>query len=99
MLEELPEDTGADATRLLCDLYVRTGKGTKAVDVARKAFARNRENYSPVFEVAQTLIEGGEAESGLKLVSEIREAMMAADDFDRLNRVLSMASCSQRRWA
>lgn len=93
LLEDLPESAAsADATRLRCDLYVRTGKSAKAVEVARKAFERNRENYSPVFEVAQTLVEGGEAESGLQLVSEIREAMMAADDFDRLNRVLSMAS-------
>ncbi len=92
LLEDLPEEAGADATRLRCDLYVRTGKSAKAVQVAKKAFARNPENYSPVFEVSQTLVEGGEVESGLALVSEIREAMMAASDFERLNRVLSMAA-------
>jgi tetratricopeptide (TPR) repeat protein len=93
LLEGVPEESaGAEATRLLCDLYVRTGKSAKAVEIAKRAFARNRENYSAVYEISQTLIEGGEAEAGLQLVGEIREAMMAAGDSERLNRVLSMAA-------
>jgi tetratricopeptide (TPR) repeat protein len=93
LLEELPEEAaGAETTRLLCDLYLRSGKGGRAVEVARKTLARQPDNYSVVFEIAQTLIEGGEADAGLSLVGEIREAMMAASDFERLNRALSISA-------
>jgi tetratricopeptide (TPR) repeat protein len=93
LLEGVPEESAAaEATRLLCDLYVRTGQSAKAVEIAKKAFARNPEHYSAVYDISQTLIEGGEAEAGLQLVGEIREAMMAAGDFERLTRALSMAA-------
>ncbi|MBI3484460.1 MAG: tetratricopeptide repeat protein [Acidobacteria bacterium] len=80
---------GADTTQLLVEFYIQAQKPDRAVELARKVFAASPDRFSAVYDVAVHLLDGGEPARALELVSEIREPMLAAADYDRLTQVLN----------
>jgi len=93
LLEGLPEVAeGIEGARYLSELYLQSGQAQRSVELAKKLLARAPENHGPVYDIAQALLEGGEAEGGFSLVAEIRENMMEKGDFDRLTRALTTAN-------
>jgi len=93
LLEGLEETkSSAEATRVLCDLYVQTGKSSRAVELAKKIHSLSPANCGVVFEIAASLIDAREAEAGLSLLGQIREAMIGAGDQDRAAQAISSAA-------
>ena len=90
LLERLPDaEAGGDATALLIHLALKAGKSSRAVDLARKSFARRQEHYPLAYKVVEALLEEGQADVALTVLGEIREAMIEAGEHDRLNHALS----------
>ena len=93
LLQGLPDaEAGGDTTALLIHLALKAGKSSRAVDLARKSFARGAEHYPLAFKVVETSLEEGQADVAIDLLGEIREAMIEAGEHDRLGRALANLS-------
>ncbi len=91
LLEGLPEEEDAERSEFLIELYLKTTQAARAVELARKTFARQPNQHGLVYSVAMSLLEGGEADAGLDLLGEIRAAMLQAGEAQQLARALSTA--------
>jgi tetratricopeptide (TPR) repeat protein len=90
LLESAPDaSAGTDTTQLLVEFYIQVQKPDRAVELARKVFAAAPDRFSVIYEVAVNLLDGGAPERALELLSEIRQPMLAAADYDRLTQVLN----------
>jgi pilus assembly protein FimV len=93
ILEGHPEaDTGGEVTDLLLDLEIKSGQMDKAAARARKQLSRGSAHSRPLQTVAESLIEGGQAEKALPLLSELRDPMVEASEQDKFLKLLSSAS-------
>ena len=93
LLESLPElDSNTEASALLIEQYLQDGKTDRAAALARKVFERDSKSYALPYRVGATLVGAGEAERGLDLLGQIREAMVQAGDHQRLAQALVLAT-------
>jgi tetratricopeptide (TPR) repeat protein len=92
VLEGLGEVAGAEGSKLLCDLYLKGGRAPQAQALARRMYASHAEHYSVVFQVAMALLDGGEPDTALNLLNEIRTTMIESSDAERLVQALRAAS-------
>lgn len=93
LLENLPAAVeGTDVTQLLIGFYVQTRQVEKGVELARKVFAANPERYPLLYDLAIQLLDGGDADLALNVLGEIRQAMLAASDYERLSQALASAA-------
>jgi pilus assembly protein FimV len=93
ILEGHPEaDTGGEVTDLLLDLEIKSGQMDKATTRARKQLARGNAHSQPLQTVAESLIEGPQAEKALPLLRELRDAMVEGSEQDKFLKLLSSAT-------
>jgi tetratricopeptide (TPR) repeat protein len=93
ILEGHPEaDTGGEVTDLLLDLEIKSGQLDKAADRARKQLLRGSAHSRPLQTVAESLIEGGQAEKALPLLRELRDPMVETSEQDKFIKLLSSAT-------
>ena len=93
ILEGHPEaDTGGEVTDLLLDLEIKSGQMDKAAIRARNQLSRGSAHSRPLQTVAEALIEGGQAEKALPLLSELRDPMVETSDQDKFLKLLSSAT-------
>ena len=93
ILEGHPEaDTGGEVTDLLLDLEIKSGQMDKAAIRARNQLSRGSAHSRPLQTVAEALIEGGEAEKALPLLSELRDPMVETSEQDKFLKLLSSAT-------
>ncbi|MGB0035701.1 MAG: tetratricopeptide repeat protein [Candidatus Acidiferrales bacterium] len=93
ILENHPEaDAGNEVTHLLVDLELKSGQAQKAADRARKQLARGHAHFAMLYKVAESLIEGGQADEALPLLEELRGAMIEASEQEKFIQSLSRAA-------
>ncbi len=93
ILEGHPEaDTGGEVTDLLLDLEIKSGQMDKAAIRARNQLYRGSAHSRPLQTVAEALIEGGQAEKALPLLSELRDPMVETSEQDKFLKLLSSAT-------
>jgi len=92
ILEELGDAAGPEGSKLLGDLYLKTNQSKKALALARKMFESNPQQYGVAFQVAMALMDGGEPDTALGLVDNIRNVMLDAGDSERVVQALKAAT-------
>ena len=93
ILEGHPEaDAGGEVTDLLLDLEIKSGQMDKAAIRARKQLARGSAHSRPLQAVAESLIEGPDAEKALPLLRELRDPMVEGSEQDKFLKLLSSAT-------
>ncbi len=92
LLEAVPEaERSPETTGLLVDFYVKSGHGSKAVEMARNALQWGAQSAPMVCDVAGALLESGEIDSALELLGDVRGPMLEAGETEKLAHVLSHA--------
>ena len=93
LLESLPDlDSNLEASALLVEQYLKGGQAGPATTLAQKVFERDPKSHGLAFQVAAALMEAGDLDRGLPLLGQVREAMIAAGDHDRLAQALAGAA-------
>jgi tetratricopeptide (TPR) repeat protein len=82
-------DAGGEVTDLLLDLEIKSGQMDKAATRARKQLARGSAHSRPLQMVAESLIEGSDAEKALPLLRELRDPMVEGSEQDKFLKLLS----------
>jgi pilus assembly protein FimV len=90
ILEGHPEaDTGGEVTDLLLELEIKSGQLDKAATRARKQLLRGSAHSRPLQTVAESLIEGAQAEKAIPLLRELRDPMVETSEQDKFLKLLS----------
>ncbi len=88
LLEDLGgREPSSDATALLIEQHLQAGGTARAAELAQEAFERSKQ-YELAYKVTTALADAGEAERALDLLGRIREAMLEANDNERLAQAL-----------
>jgi pilus assembly protein FimV len=85
-------EAGGETTTLIVELSLKAGKMAAAAKLARKVFAGAKERHGLAYKVALTMLEGGEADTALGLLGELREAMIESGEQDDLGQALRSAA-------
>jgi tetratricopeptide (TPR) repeat protein len=89
ILEALPDaKEGGQSTLLLFEAYMKAGRPQQAVELAHKVLAATPDKYDPVLPLVDSLADTNH-ELLLALARELRPAMMAAEDYERLSSMLA----------
>jgi pilus assembly protein FimV len=92
ILGKHPEaEDGRDVTDLLVDYELRAGHGDKAAERARRQLARGHAHCALLYKVAETMIESGQPDQALPLLTELRGPMIEAGSQDNYLKALSSA--------
>jgi pilus assembly protein FimV len=93
ILESLPNlATGGTFAELLVMQYLEAAEFAPAIKLAKGIYDSPAKNYKPAREVTSVLLEKGELDSALALLSEIRMAMTDGGDHDALEELLRRAA-------
>src|SRR5215831_1281502 len=76
-------DAGGEVTHLLIDLELKAGDLEGAADRARNQLVRGSSHCGLLHRVTETLIESGQAEAALPLLSELRDPMIENGEQDK----------------
>jgi pilus assembly protein FimV len=92
ILGKHPEaEDGRDVTDLLVDYELRAGHGDKAAERARRQLARGHAHCALLYKVTETMIESGQPDQALPLLTELRGPMIEAGSQDNYLQALSSA--------
>ena len=89
-LKNLPGlDKGGEQSEFLLDLYLKTANWEDATSLALKVFEGDEKNFGLAQKVAESLMESGQTERALALVSRLRIPMLDAGEHDAVARMLN----------
>ena len=90
ILERVPDlEKGGESAELLLDLYLRNAKWDEATSFALKIFSSDEKNFGAAQKVAQSLLENGQGERAMSVLSRIRIPMIDAGDHEGVAHLLS----------
>jgi len=93
VLEATPDHgTGPQTVTLYLDLCLKAGRGARAAEVALAAAERDKSQFPAVIQVADSLVEAGEAERAVELLERVREAVVQSAEPGRWAEVMSRAA-------
>ena len=90
ILEGVPDlEKGGEPAELLLDLYQKNAKWDEATALALRIFASDEKNFGATEKVTQALLEAGQAERAMSLVSRIRIPMIDGGEHEGVVHLLS----------
>jgi tetratricopeptide (TPR) repeat protein len=90
ILEKVPDlEKGGEPAELLLDLYLRNAKWDEATAFALRIFSLDEKNFGATQKVTEALLEGGQAERAMSLLSRIRIPMIDAGEHEGVSRLLN----------
>jgi len=90
ILEHVPDlEKGGEPAELLLDLYLKNAKWDEATGLALRIFAGDEKNFSATQKVTETLMESGQAERAMSLLSRIRIPMIDAGEHEGVTHLLN----------
>jgi tetratricopeptide (TPR) repeat protein len=90
ILEKVPElDKGGESAELLLDLYLKNAKWDEATALALKIFSLDEKNFGATQKVVEGLLEAGQAERAMSLLSRIRIPMVDAGEHEAAGHLLN----------
>jgi pilus assembly protein FimV len=90
ILEKVPDlEKGGEPAELLLDLYLRNAKWDEATAFALRIFSLDEKNFGATQKVTEALLEGGQAERAMSLLSRIRIPMVDAGEHEGVSRLLN----------
>lgn len=89
-LKNLPGlDKGGEQSEFLLDLYLKTANWDDATSLALQVFEGDEKNFGLAQKVAESLMESGQTDRALALVSRLRIPMLDAGEHDAVTRLLN----------
>ena len=90
ILAKVPDvEKGGESAELLLDLYLKSEKWDEATALALKAFTLDAKNFSAAQKTAEALVEAGEGEQAMSLISKIRLPLIDAGEHEAIVQVLN----------
>jgi len=90
ILEKVPDlEKGGEPAELLLDLYLKNAKWDEATALALKVFTADQKNFGATQKVTEALLEGGQAERAMSLISRIRIPMIDAGEHEGAAHLLN----------
>jgi tetratricopeptide (TPR) repeat protein len=93
ILEKVPDlEKGGEPAELLLDLYLKNAKWDEGTALALRIFASDEKNFGATQKVTEALLEAGQAERAMSLVSRIRIPMIDAGEHEGAAHLLTELS-------
>jgi tetratricopeptide (TPR) repeat protein len=90
LLERVPDlDKGGESAELLLDLYLKNAKWKEATDFALRIFESDEKNFGAAQKVTESLLESGQGESAMALISRLRLPMLDAGEHEVAGKLLN----------
>ena len=89
ILERVPDlDKGGEPAELLLDLYLKASKWDEATALGLRIFSNDEKNFTAAQKVTEGLLESGQGERAMSLLSRIRIPMIDAGEHDGVAHLL-----------
>src|SRR5215831_13838844 len=82
-------DKGGEQSEFLLDLYLKSSNWDDASALALQVFEGDEKNFGLAQKVAEGMLESGQAEPAMALVSRLRIPMLDAGEHDAITRMLN----------
>jgi pilus assembly protein FimV len=93
ILERVPDlEKGGEPAELLLDLYLKNAKWDEATALALRIFSSDEKNFSATQKATEVLMESGQAERAMSLLSRIRIPMTDAGEHENVTHLLNELS-------
>jgi len=93
ILEKVPDlEKGGEPAELLLDLYLKNAKWDEATALALRIFTSDEKNFGATQKVTEALLEAGQAERAMSLISRIRIPMIDAGEHEGAAHLLTELS-------
>jgi len=90
LLQRVPDlEKGGEPAELLMDLYLKNSKWDEASALALKIFSSDEKNFTATQKVAQALLESGQGERAMSVISRIRIPMIDAGEHENVVHLLN----------
>ena len=90
ILERVPDlEKGGEPAELLLDLYLKNGKWDEASGLSLRIFSSDEKNFSATQKVTQALLEEGQGERAMSLLSRIRIPMIDGGEHEGVAHLLT----------
>src|SRR5215471_14128470 len=90
ILERVPDlEKGGEPAELLLDLHLKGGKWDEASGLSLRIFSSDEKNFSATQKVTQALLEEGQGERAMSLLSRIRIPMIDAGEHEGVAHLLT----------
>jgi tetratricopeptide (TPR) repeat protein len=90
ILERVPDlEKGGEPAELLLDLYLKNGKWDEASALSLRIFSSDEKNFSATQKVTQALLEEGQGERAMSLLSRIRIPMIDGGEHEGVAHLLN----------
>jgi pilus assembly protein FimV len=90
ILEHVPDlEKGGEPAELLLDLYLKNSKWDEASGLSLRIFSSDEKNFSATQKVTQALLEEGQGERAMSLLSRIRIPMTDAGEHEGVAHLLT----------
>ena len=89
ILERVPDlEKGGEPAELLLDLYLKSAKWDEATALALKIFSSDEKNFTATQKVTEALLESGQGDRAMSLLSRIRIPMIDAGEHEGVAHLL-----------
>jgi pilus assembly protein FimV len=90
ILEQVPElEKGGEPAELLLDLYLKNSRWDEATALALKIFSSDEKNFGATQKVTEGLLEEGQSERAMSLLSRIRIPMIDSGEHEGVVHLLN----------
>ncbi len=90
ILEQVPDlEKGGEPAELLLDLYLKNAKWDEGTALALKIFAEDEKNFGATQKVTEALLEHGQGERAMSMLSRIRIPMTDAGEHEGVVHLLT----------
>ena len=90
ILERVPDlEKGGEPAELLMDLYLKNAKWDEATVLALKIFSSDEKNFTATQKVTEALLESGQGERAMSVLSRIRLPMIDAGEHEGVVHLLN----------
>jgi len=90
ILERVPDlEKGGEPAELLMDLYLKNAKWDEATALALKIFSSDQKNFTATQKVTEALLESGQGERAMSVLSRIRLPMIDAGEHEGVVHLLT----------
>jgi pilus assembly protein FimV len=90
ILERVPDlEKGGESAELLLDLYLKNAKWDEATGLALRIFSTDEKNFSATQKVTEALLESGQGERAMSVLSRIRIPMIDAGEHEGVVHLLN----------
>jgi pilus assembly protein FimV len=88
ILEHVPDlDKGGEQTELLLDLYLKNANWDKATALALRVLGADSKNFGPAQKIVEALLESGQSDRAMAIISQIRVPMIDAGEHEVIGRL------------